>query len=70
MKVILSICKEHNKKQKTKNKKTSSLQGKGQFAKAQNRKDAGRYNTNNVKIRYKQYTRLVNGVKTISGYVH
>ena len=57
MKVILSICKEHNKKQKTKNKtKTKQV--------------TGRYNTNNVKITYKQYTRLVNGIKTISGYVH
>ena len=53
MKVILSICKEHNKKNKTKKKQVT-----------------GRYNTNNVKITYKQYTRLVNGIKTISGYVH
>ena len=52
MKVILSICKEHNKKQK----KTKQV--------------TGRYNTSNVKITYKQYTRLVNGIKTISGYVH
>lgn len=55
MKVILSICKEHNKKQ-TKKNKTKQV--------------TGRYNTNNVKITYKQYTRLVNGIKTISGYVH
>ena len=57
MKVILSICKEHNKKQKKqKTKKTKQV--------------TGRYNTNKVKITYKQYTRLVNGIKTISGYVH
>ena len=58
MKVILSICKKHNKKQKKKQKKNKTKQV------------TGRYNTNNVKITYKQYTRLVNGIKTISGYVH